>query len=431
MWETSRWCRWWVWWRREPCRLLGDHSSFSQACRLAPTSTRPYCPHVIILDPIISGDEHVSFNAGLICIAAMASPEPVVVWADPAHFALVRALLPTGVAERVSFFASPPPSRRLTYATRGMGDAAIAWRRIRRAATLGAQHVLVACAFPGTLIGIKAAMATIPRRRRPTVHAVVHGALQDAWGWRSRRPIQRLLDMTSALRWPAPAGFRLVLLEKGIADNLAAKLPRIADQLLVLELPIIEAMPTSRGPRQAGPLRVGFLGRANREKGFDRFCELARAVTARGANVEFHAIGQAKAGDFSATELAPLTTTPDAAPLDRATFLDRLHNLDLVVMLHDPAHYTYAPSGVLLDAVAAGRPVLCVDDAIVHSLVARHGPIGPQLPDLDAATEFLAELDLTALDQPDFLTWRDNAHRAAESRRPAALAVGYAQELAR
>lgn len=383
---------------------------------------------VIVCDPIVSGDEHVSFNAGLICIATMVSSAPVAVWADPDHFGLVRTLLPADVADRVVFSPHIPPPRRLPFGTRSWRDAGCAWSAIRRAAQAGERHVVLSCAFPGTLIGAKLAMASLAKRHRPVVHAVVHSALKDVWGWRSRHPIRRALDMTSALTWPTPGGFRIVVLETRIANDLARKLPQLAEQLLVLELPIVETVPAP-GPRRPGPLRVGFLGRANREKGFDRFCELARAVAARGANVEFHAVGQIEPGAFSEAELMPLVGRPQQAPLERAAFLHQLLELDLVVMLHDLEHYAHTPSGVLLDAVAAERPVLSTPNPIVDALVVRHGAIGPRVEDLDAATDFLAGLDLTALERPDFSAWRENIRRVAASRRPSALAIGYAREL--
>lgn len=385
---------------------------------------------MIICEPIVSGDEHVSFNAGLIWVAAVASSAPVTVWADPDHFARVRALLPAEIAERVVFETHLPPPRRLPYQARAWRDAVVAWQVVRRAAGTGARHVILSCAFPGTLIGAKLAVASLAKRRRPTVHTVVHGALEDVWGWRSRHPFRRAVDMTGALRWPAPEGLKVVVLEAGIANDLVRALPRVASQLLVLEFPIVEAIP-SPGLRRPGPVRVGFLGRANREKGFDRFCELARAVTARGADVEFHAVGQVEPGAFTEQELQPLTNRPQEGPLGRATYLEQLLDLDLVAMLHDPEHYAHTASGVLLDAVAAERPVLSLPNPIIAALVARHGSIGPRVEDLGAATNFLVALDVSALERPDFLAWRENVRRVAQSRRPAEVAVSYAQALGR
>lgn len=380
---------------------------------------------MIIAEPVVVGDEHVAVNAGLLWAGVVAAGTAVTFWAEAEHHGRIVALLPSEVQARVRFGAIQPPPRHRRHAARFRDDFLAAWRLVHRAAGMGEQYLLLTCALPGTLVGAKLALATLPARRRPRVDAVVHSALEQAWGWRSRNPLRRALDMTSALSMTAPDGFRLVVLEAVIADALIAKLPRVAPHLRVVDFPIVEtvAPPT---PRRPGPPRVGFLGRANREKGFDRYCELADTVRARGAEVEFHVVGHAPVGSLNHEALRSLATRPAETPLERAEFLARVADLDLVVMLHDEAHYAHTASGVLLDAVATERPLVNLPNVMIDHLATRHGDIGHRCADLEGIADFLAALMVDDLDGERFRRWRANVGRVARSRHPTAVASGLA-----
>jgi glycosyltransferase involved in cell wall biosynthesis len=336
-------------------------------------------------------------------------------------------LLPPEVAAAVRVEAFHPPARSQGLLNRFGQDFLVAWRMVRRAARLGAHHLLLTCVFPGSLVGAKLALATLPARRRPRVDAVIHSVLEQVWGWRSRNPLRRLFDLTTALNLPAPAGFRVVVLEASIARDLAAQLPRVAPHLQVIAFPIVETV--TPPPRRPGPPRVGFLGRATEEKGFDHFCQLAAAVRATGAAVEFHAVGYATAGTHPDEMLRALATPPATAPIPRGDFLARVADLDLVAMLHDTTHYGHTASGVLLDAIAAGRPVLTLSDAMVATLVTGEGQIGPQCRDLAEAAAWLASLTEADLEGPEFVAWRACVREVARSRHPVAVGSAYARTL--
>lgn len=379
---------------------------------------------MIIFDPAVWDLEHAPFNAGLLQVAGAAHDGALAFWAEPGHVEAVRGLTPPTLGARVTFEARAVPARHLSADRRLCADAANAWRAVRQAADAG-RDLVFASSTPGILIGAKMAMFSLGRRRR-SVLAVQHGPLAQVWGWRSRNPLRRLADMTGALAWPAPGGFRLVILEAGIADALATRMPALARQILVLEHPIAESI-EAPAQRRPGPVRLGFLGLASREKGFDRYCALATLARQRGADAEFHAIGMAAPDlDDNMTDLA---TRPRHDKLDRGEFVARLCDLDLVVMTHDAAHYAYSPSGVLLDALAASRPLLSLPNPLVEAIAARYGPIGPAVADLEAAAALIVGLTPDMLAAPPFTDYRANLARAAAARRPDALAAVLAAAL--
>ncbi|MEQ9639469.1 MAG: hypothetical protein RIM84_05530 [Alphaproteobacteria bacterium] len=382
---------------------------------------------MIICEPIVWGEEHAPFNAGLVQVGVEASPDTVTFWGEVDHIAALRRIMPPAAAAQVDFAARKPPARVQSANSRVRHDAAHAWRAVRAAADLGERHLIFASAAPGTLIGAKVAGFTLGHRRPATFH-VLHSPLTQVWGWRSRNPARRLVDITGALSWPATRDVRLVILEAGIADALATKIPALASQILLLEHPIAETIeaPATRRP---GPVRLGFLGMASRAKGFDRYCALATMARQRGATAEFHAIGMAEPGREAQANMADLASKPVSAKLQRAEFIERLRDLDMVVMTHDPAHYTYSPSGVLLDALAAGKPLLSLSNPLVDAIAERHGPIGPTVADLDDAVQLIGDLTPEVLTRPPYTDYRTNLGNAAASRRPAALSAVLARAL--
>ncbi len=382
---------------------------------------------IVVCEPIQVGPAHAPFNAGLLMVISAAWPGRIEFWAEPEHSACVRELLPSATSERFTFATHTPPPRHQPAHSRVGRDGVEAWKIVRNAVAVGARKLVLSCGLPGTVIGAKLGLASVVPSRRPEAHVVMHSVLADVWGWRSRNPLRCAIDMTGALHWPTPSGFRLIILEISIADELIRKLPAIASQIIVLEHPIAETL-HQPGARRPGPLRVGFLGGASRIKGFDRYCALARMVAMRGGGAAFHVIGKSEPGAVTESDMAPLASRPQYVPLDRPKFIERLLELDLVIMLHDTEFYAHTPSGVLLDALAAERPVLSLPNPLIDSLVARYGPIGPRVANLEAAAEAIAHLDVATLDQPEFSRYRANLRRAAESRRPAVLATAYAQD---
>ena len=162
---------------------------------------------MIICDPILWGEEHAPFNAGLIQVAAAADSGALAFWAEASHIDAVRRLLPDDVAARVEFKPTETPPRVQDKDARVRGDAMHAWRMVRAASAAGSRHLIFAGALQGNLIGAKIAGLALGSRRPATI-LVIHGSLPEVWGWRSRNPLRRRFDMAGALVWPAPSDFR-------------------------------------------------------------------------------------------------------------------------------------------------------------------------------------------------------------------------------
>jgi glycosyltransferase involved in cell wall biosynthesis len=124
------------------------------------------------------------------------------------------------------------------------------------------------------------------------------------------------------------------------------------------------------------PLRFGFLGLATDAKGFPAFLEMASALKSRfGDRVEFHAIGTTPP-DSVAPPMDALAVKPAVAKASRSDFARAVRQLHFVCLPYQGAQYELSPSGVLVDAIAYGKPMLSSGIPLVKELFERFGDIG-------------------------------------------------------
>lgn len=325
---------------------------------------------IIVTEPIIWGDEHVPVNTGLLETVVRAFPgEPVRFYGEAGHIGLIRSLIDPADGADVDFRPVELPPRTPGFRGRMRHDLEFAGRLLADAA---GSHLILASSCPSLIAALKL------RGLRPSVrdvHVVLHGNLASLWSWRSRNPVTRLTDLRTAMALPSRLPVRYFVMEPAIRGELLAALPGLdpAD-IRVLPHPVssVEAA-SAPAPVADGPLRIGFMGGATREKGFGEFLDIA--ARAAGPGVEFHAAGRLGA-DMAGADLRVLATRPAAAKLGRRDYVEALARLHFVCMPYRGDHYRYSPSGVLADALAFAKPMLAFDLPIFRDLFDRHGDIG-------------------------------------------------------
>ncbi len=277
------------------------------------------------------------------------------------------------------------------------------------------------------LLGVEGNLYSIVGRRWPRIspallHMVLHGQLGDAMVWRSRNPLARAFDLIAAVRRPLPPSVKLLALELGVAEAIAAIAPANGS-VITLEHPILLSEWSEESPPVDGArLKIAFLGNARRSKGFDVFANLARNCDRE--DLEFQSIGIA-APDTDQVDVSRLSRKPSRVSMNRADYLQAVREIDLVCMpLHSRA-YDFTASGTLADAAAALKPLIALRNRTLDAIVARYGPIGWLVDDEAALFQKIQTLDRAA-----FLAarpqWIANLRRLRDARRPEALAPLYA-----
>lgn len=257
------------------------------------------------------------------------------------------------------------------------------------------------------------------------VMAGLHGNLNDAFGWRPRNPLTRAFDLRSALLARHPRRLRFMVLEQGIRDELATRLPAAAACTDVLELPInLAELADQLVPGFVPPIRIGLVGLATEAKGTSLFLDIARDMTTRfPGRVAFHHVGCLAPG----TDPAPfqvLADPPATEHLSRATFTARLAALHYVFLPIREGYYNLSASGALLDAMTWAKPVIARALPIVTPLFRRFGDIG-YLCDSDADMRAAVETIVTQADGARHARQVAAMRALRAARTPAALASTY------
>lgn len=132
-------------------------------------------------------------------------------------------------------------------------------------------------------------------------------------------------------------------------------------------------------PIQGRPLRVAFLGEARAEKGFEMLHSVLGAFSAqhgqlaRAVSWRIHAGGRTVEATAArdATRARPTPPGLDVrfrfGPVPPATYEQMRAEADVVLALQDPRVYAKRGSGVAQEAVAGGRPIICLEGSSVEA----------------------------------------------------------------
>lgn len=201
-------------------------------------------------------------------------------------------------------------------------------------------------------------------------------------------------------------------------DDLARQYAELVPGLTVGVVPVPHCLPLGEATatiRKPGPLRIVYLGDARDEKGFyllaDVVDTLAERLFPSGRGRFIFQANISVAGDSTAQAAArrrlaaysPSEVELITEELPISTFHNLLNDADIVVLPYDPVPYARRSSGILVQALAAGRVVVVP----AGTWMARQ--VHP------AASVLFAEGGLTAAIEAAVEGW-DELSRAAQNR---------------
>lgn len=204
------------------------------------------------------------------------------------------------------------------------------------------------------------------------------------------------------------------LARRGHAIRLASDSERLAGQLgrltmLPVEvLPIPHPPPQSYASRTGGRLRFASLGNARDEKGFFEILQAIRILQAEPEGLEgleFWLQSNHPAPDVrAAIEAFQVDQPPEVTMvhegMDEPSYHAALLAADVVMVPYWRSIYEARTSGVFLEAIAAGKPVIATQDCWMSDELAHHGA-GILVPDHDAF-ELARAIRRMAAEYPDF-----------------------------
>jgi glycosyltransferase involved in cell wall biosynthesis len=377
--------------------------------------------HVLLIEPCHAELGHAPFNRAFAAMIREAFPAAKIAFAcAPGH----RDSLASHASERqiadawIDAEAWPHPNFSWLEC----------WKRYRwLAGVIGRMrrlhgepsHVVVLGSSGPLLLAMFAARALLLKRACRML-AVLHGnANEIVHGWRPRNPVRRATSFRSALALLRVSRVELIALEAWIAGKLRSAFPRHAESITFIPHGVDADEQLPAATRSHSTLRVLFVGQATPYKGFAEFVRLATLVTP-GDELEFRAVGSVRP-DVRGIDQSALARRASERGVSRAEMLDEIGHGDLVFMWQSE-HYALSPSGVLLDCVNLGIPMVGRRNLAIEEIERRYGPVGLFAPDLDALLPALARLRNPALRERLVGRWKANLARARQDRLPHTLA---------
>jgi glycosyltransferase involved in cell wall biosynthesis len=330
---------------------------------------------IVVCEPVCWGSEHVPFNAGVLEIIRAGFPdEELFFFGEQTHIEQVQRQLSQPIIASVFWMPIVIPGRRVGYLHRFLHEIKIIRNLLNILSQSSKGNLLFTCVTPSTLTTLKLFQGLT--RRNVCVQVVLHEVANGLSRRRSRHPIRRLQDIKTAIRVLGRSNVQYLVLEESIREAILKSVPSLSGRVEVLE----HSLPPNEGGSQIGdlsmPIRFGFLGLANEQKGFPIFVRLAAEMTRRyRGQVEFHAIGFTNKKD-SIQEMDVLTTKPNVGWLSRSDFIEGVKQLHFVVLPYQLPHYSLTASAVLLDAIAWGKPIIARKIPIFDDMFKRYGDIG-------------------------------------------------------
>jgi hypothetical protein len=329
---------------------------------------------IILCELSFLGRAHVPFNAGLLATIHAAIPkEDLCFYGSRTHIEELKKEVGHSLAAIITWREIDPPPSDASYLKRFVCELKILRRLVGILAAKLNSRLVMTSAYPSTVLAVKLARSF--RARREYIQIVLHG-LSGVVGKRSRRPILRLQDMKAAITLFGNNGIRYIVLEESICDAVVRNFALLSGKIDTLEHPLSPNQTELPPINLTEPMRFGFLGLADKAKGFPLFVEMANHFAALGKRLEFHAIGHEPANGMTVNGTDALATKPQRTLMSRMAFLSGVAPLHFIVLPHEPAAYTLTASGVLLDAIAWGKPVIARKIPIFESLFKKYGDIG-------------------------------------------------------
>ena len=276
--------------------------------------------------------------------------------------------------------------------------------------------------FMGVDAGLYSAIAsrwTYPTA--PKIHLLMHAQLGDSMVWRSRNPFIKNSDFVSQLKKPLSNNIKIVALELGVDESITMIAPHLSKNILTIEHPI-DVSEFADATTSNQPIRIGFLGNANRNKGFDVFADIAK--NNKNSNIEFHAVGIKSKSDGAAVDTSGLVREPVSGGLSRLDYLAGVRQLDIVCSPLYTRCYDFIASGTVSDAITALKPIIGLKSRTLQAIHQKYGAYGEIFDNPSDIESLFNDLDYSFFENLK-KTWVTNLINIRKNRMPFELAKKY------
>ncbi len=331
---------------------------------------------IVVAELAFNDDGHVPFNAGLLAVVKRAFPnDQIYFFGGSTHIKGLKKQSGKVLAESIEWKEVKLLPHDSSFYSRLFGEMKMMNGCLQMFPKGSNGHFLLTSARPATLLALK--MAKYFRYKKIKAQIVLHGHLSGVTGKRYRNPLYRYQDMRTALSILGNSNLQYLVLEDHLREVLLQHLSVLSGKVEVLEHPLPPNEVGANLPPLSLPIRFGFIGLANKAKGFPVFVKLAESIAEKfGDHVEFHAIGRYSSEGNLVLRTDGLTTKPAMERLRRADYVRGVKQLHFIVLPHQESFYNLNSSGTLLDALAWGKPLIARNIFIFENFLVKHGDVG-------------------------------------------------------
>jgi glycosyltransferase involved in cell wall biosynthesis len=336
----------------------------------------------LICEPIAWGMEHVPFNASFLRTIRLAYPDDTICfYAEESHSEHVRKQIGEKFAISIIWKKLILPLRHASFYTRLSKDFRTVKFLLNQLNKNPEDHVLVLTfGNPSLLWALKFYIFIVNKNIR--IQVILHedfSSIRLRLSLRRIDPFYRIRNLRTALKLFGHKRIQHIVLEEAVRNAVLKELPFLQNNLFVFDHPIPSDKKLVEADNFTPPIQFGFLGLITEQKGFSDYLKVASDISKRFPGLaEFNVIGRfSKEGSKYLTDprIAFLTTKPLTERLSRDEYIRRINNLHFVCLFYD-SYYESCASGVLLDSIAWGKPIVATRMSIFENLESRYEDIG-------------------------------------------------------
>ena len=339
----------------------------------------------LVCEPIAWGMEHVPFNAALLRTICLAFPnDKVSFYAEKDHAKFVQEQLGEELVAAIVWRELALPARHSKFFSRLSSDFRIVKFLLKKLESDPKKDVLVVTGNASILWALKYYTRSVHKNKK--IQVVIHGNFSTLTRIPRREilnPLYYVGSLKTALKLPGYQRLQHIVLEEPVRNKVLESLPFLKNHIYVLDHPIPvdkdheinEAIVDSKMDL---PIEFGYLGRATKQKGFFRYLEAAAEISKKfPGQTKFHYIGRVpeKLRQRDISKMANLTEIPNKERMSRNEYVNRLKSLHFVCLFYDK-YYEFCASGVLMDSIAWGKPIIATQLPVFKTIQQRFGDIG-------------------------------------------------------
>jgi hypothetical protein len=243
--------------------------------------------------------------------------------------------------------------------------------------------------------------------------AIIHGNLSQIKQKTGRNPYHRFFNYYHAIKRLKHPKIELVVLEHWVRNNLVKEYPELTTNVVVWPHPIDQVI-QSKKTFDIKNVKIGIAGILSPSKNIESVIELEKIISEDNKikdnmSVEY-CMYMPKEHEEKLPKELPIKLQDDW--LKNEQIEDFYKNIDFVIWFHGvDKYYQFSASGILLDAIKFGKPLIALSCEALTSVEKEFGQVS-----LNAETPKKVAQLLTTLTKTSYAQLKANLHTAQKAR---------------